>query len=172
MRPAVSDYQHPISGKGRDLYRIEDEHPLYVTTEAISASDRILNGEIPDKGRILTAMSVLFFDYAEAAFTRGIILADTKFEFGVDRHGNLRSADEVFSADASRHQLADTYHEGVVQPSYGGQFVRNWPTGPESGWDRRGDTPRRRCHRILSTRRGPAISRSTDAFLGRSSTRG
>ncbi len=117
-------------------------------------------------------MSVLFFDYAEAAFTRGVIPADTKFEFGVDRHGNLRPAHEVFTADASLHQLADTYHEGVVQPSYGRQFVHNWPTGPDSGWDRTGDTFRHRCHRISSTRRAPAISRSTDAFLGRSSTRG
>jgi phosphoribosylaminoimidazole-succinocarboxamide synthase len=261
MRPALSDYQHLASGKVRELYRIDDEHLLFVATDRISAFDYILDTEIPDKGRILTAMSVFFFDYVDApnhlagppdderipdevlgralvvqelemlpvecvargyltgsglidyqktgkvcgiplppglreaskftqplftpatkaelgqhdenitfakvidlvgtvranqlrdrtlqtyiqgadhALKEGIILADTKFEFGVDRHGNLRLADEVFTPDSSRYWQAVTYQEGVVQPSFDKQFVRNWLTSPESGWDRNGDKP-------------------------------
>src|SRR5215213_5145651 len=66
MRPALSDYEHLASGKVRELYRIDDEHLLFVATDRISAYDYILDSEIPDKGRILTAMSVFFFDYVEA----------------------------------------------------------------------------------------------------------
>src|SRR6185369_12912876 len=261
MRPSLSDYQHLASGKVRDLYRIDDETLLFVATDRISAYDYILDSEIPDKGRILTAMSVFFFDYVEApnhlagppdderipqellgralvvqelemlpveavargyltgsglidyqktgkvcgialppglteaskfaqplftpatkaelgqhdenisfddvvelvgvdratqlrdrtlevyvaaaahALTKGIIIADTKFEFGGDEKGKLVLADEVFTPDSSRYWPADTYQEGVVQPSFDKQFVRNWLTGPESGWDRYGDKP-------------------------------
>ncbi len=261
MRPALSDYQHLASGKVREIYRVDDAHLLLVASDRISAFDYILDSEIPDKGRILTAMSVFFFDLVDApnhlagppdderipaevlgralvvaelemvpvecvargyltgsglidyratgkvcgitlppglgeasrfsqplftpaskaefgqhdenitfadvielvgavranqlrertlqtyvqgadhALTRGIIVADTKFEFGVDAHGNLRLADEVFTPDSSRYWPADTYREGVVQPSYDKQFVRNWLTGPDSGWDRHGDVP-------------------------------
>ncbi len=63
MRPALSDYQHLASGKVRELYRVDDGHLLFVATDRISAYDYILDSEIPDKGRVLTAMSVFFFDY-------------------------------------------------------------------------------------------------------------
>src|ERR1044072_4794265 len=66
MRPALSDYQHLASGKVAELYRIDDRHLLFVATDRISAFDYILDSQIPDKGRILTAMSVFFFDYVEA----------------------------------------------------------------------------------------------------------
>ncbi len=258
MRPALSDYQHIASGKVRELYRIDEQHLLFVASDRISAYDHILASEIPDKGRILTAMSVFFFDLIDApnhlagpaddpripqdvlgralvvrqlemmpvecvargyltgsglldyqatgsvcgialppglgeasrfaeplftpaskadlgdhdenitfeqvaekvgadraeqlrdetlriysqaadhALTKGIIIADTKFEFGVDTDGTLRLADEVFTPDSSRYWPADTYTQGVVQPSFDKQFVRNWLTGPESGWDRHG----------------------------------
>ena len=265
MRPALSDYTHLASGKVRELYRIDDDHLLFVASDRISAFDYVLASEIPDKGRILTAMSVFFFDYLQQAigaanhlagpadderipeqvlgralvvrrldmvpvecvargyltgsgiidyrntgevcgiplpeglteaskfatpiFTpatkaelgqhdenvsfesvaatvgaelaaalrdrtlelytaaaahaleRGIILADTKFEFGTDEQGTLVLADEVFTPDSSRYWPADSYQEGVVQPSFDKQFVRNWLTGPESGWDRHGDVP-------------------------------
>ncbi len=260
-RPALSDYQHLASGKVRELYRIDDQHLLFVATDRISAFDYILDSEIPDKGRILTAMSVFFFDLVEApnhlagppddpripdevlgralvvrqlkmmpvecvargyltgsglldyqrsgavcgiplppglveaskflnplftpatkaeigehdenisfaqvidlvgpvragqlrdrtlatyvqaadhALTKGIIIADTKFEFGVDEHDNLVLADEVFTPDSSRYWPADHYRAGVVQQSFDKQFVRNWLTGPESGWDRASDQP-------------------------------
>ncbi|MCV7176225.1 phosphoribosylaminoimidazolesuccinocarboxamide synthase [Mycolicibacterium sphagni] len=261
MRPALSDYEHLASGKVRELYRIDDKHLLFVASDRISAYDYILDSLIPDKGRILTAMSVFFFDYIDApnhlagppddpripdevlgralvvrqlemvpvecvargyltgsglldyqrngkvcgialppglveasrfdeplftpatkaelgehdenisfnrtielvgavranqlrertlqiylqaadhALTKGIIIADTKFEFGVDADDRVVLADEVFTPDSSRYWPADTYRAGVVQPSFDKQFVRNWLTGPESGWDRNGSTP-------------------------------
>jgi phosphoribosylaminoimidazole-succinocarboxamide synthase len=60
MRPALSDYQHLASGKVRELYRVDDEHLLLVASDRISAYDYVLDSIIPDKGRILTAMSVFF----------------------------------------------------------------------------------------------------------------
>jgi len=78
---------------------------------------------------------------ADHALTKGIIVADTKFEFGVDKYGNVRLADEVFTPDSSRYWRADNYREGVVQQSFDKQFVRNWLTSTESGWDRNGDKP-------------------------------
>lgn len=265
MRPALTDYRHLASGKVRELYRIDDGHLLFVATDRISAFDHILDTDIPDKGRILTAMSVFFFDHlgvanhlagppdderipgevlgralvvralemlpvecvargyltgsglidyqqsgsvcgielpaglgeaskfdeplftpatkaelgahdenvsfdavvelvgaqraaelreatlqiylkaAEHALSKGIIVADTKFEFGIavggDDAAGLVLADEVLTPDSSRYWPADGYRPGEVQPSYDKQFVRNWLTGPDSGWDRHGDTP-------------------------------
>ncbi len=261
MRPALTEYRHLASGKVRELYAIDDEHLLFVASDRISAFDYILDSLIPDKGRILTAMSVFFFgmldtpnhlagppddpripaevlgralvvrrlemmpvecvargyltgsgllDYqrtgavcgielpaglveaskfdlplftpatkaefgahdenisfdrvvdlvgadraaelrdltlrtygeaADHARGKGVILADTKFEFGLDAQGRLVLADEVLTPDSSRYWPADTYAEGVVQPSFDKQFVRNWLTGPDSGWDRSGSTP-------------------------------
>jgi len=261
VRPALTDYRHLASGKVRELYAIDDEHLLFVASDRISAFDFILDTAIPDKGRILTAMSVFFFglvdapnhlagppddpripaevlgralvvrrldmmpvecvargyltgsgllDYqgtgavcgielpaglveaskfdqplftpatkaelgehdenisfdrvvelvgaqraaqlrdltlqtyrqaADHALSKGVIIADTKFEFGADADGRLVLADEVFTPDSSRYWPADSYKEGVVQPSFDKQFVRNWLTGPESGWDRHGSTP-------------------------------
>ncbi|MDP7706725.1 phosphoribosylaminoimidazolesuccinocarboxamide synthase [Mycobacterium sp. TY815] len=261
MRPPLSDYQHVASGKVREIYRVDDDHLLLVASDRISAYDFILDSVIPDKGRILTAMSVFFFglvdapnhlagppddpripqevlgralvvhrlqmlevecvargyltgsgllDYqatgkvcgialppglveaskfaeplftpatkaelgshdenisfervvelvgavtanqlrdrtlqiyvqaADHALTKGIIIADTKFEFGTDREGNLLLADEIFTPDSSRYWPADEYRPGVVQNSFDKQFVRNWLTSPESGWDRHGTEP-------------------------------
>jgi len=257
----LSDYQHVASGKVREIYRVDDDHLLLVASDRISAYDFILDSVIPDKGRILTAMSVFFFglvdapnhlagppdderipqevlgralvvhrlqmlevecvargyltgsgllDYqatgkvcgialppglveaskfaeplftpatkaelgshdenisfervvelvgavtanqlrdrtlqiyvqaADHALTKGIIIADTKFEFGTDRDGNLLLADEIFTPDSSRYWPADEYRPGVVQNSFDKQFVRNWLTSPESGWDRHGTEP-------------------------------
>ena len=64
MRPALTDYQHLASGKVRELYRIDADHLLFVASDRISAFDYILDTTIPDKGRILTAMSVFFFDFS------------------------------------------------------------------------------------------------------------
>ncbi|WP_072687047.1 phosphoribosylaminoimidazolesuccinocarboxamide synthase [Rhodococcus marinonascens] len=261
MRPSLDSYPHLAGGKVRDLYTIDDEHLLLVASDRISAYDHILSTPIPDKGRVLTAMSVLFFgilggnnhlagepddsripeavlgralvvrklnmipiecvargyltgsgliDYKESgavcgvalpeglveasqlpdpiftpadkadlgehdenitfdavvekvgqdlavklredtldvygrasnfAADRGIILADTKLEFGLDPEGNLVLADEVLTPDSSRYWLADAYEAGRVQSSFDKQFVRNWLTSPESGWDRASNTP-------------------------------
>lgn len=81
--------------------------------------------------------------YAKAAAIaeeKGIILADTKFEFGVDKHGTLVLADEVLTPDSSRYWPADTYEEGKVQPSFDKQYVRDWLTN--SGWDKESTPPR------------------------------
>ena len=66
MRPALSDYPHLASGKVRDLYRSADGRLVMVASDRISAFDHVLATPIPDKGRILTAMSVFFFDYIDA----------------------------------------------------------------------------------------------------------
>jgi phosphoribosylaminoimidazole-succinocarboxamide synthase len=77
----------------------------------------------------------------EIARERGIILADTKFEFGARPDGTIVLADEVLTPDSSRFWPVDQYAPGHAQPSFDKQFVRNWLTSPESGWDRKSDTP-------------------------------
>ncbi len=68
----------------------------------------------------------LYREAAEHALRCGIIIADTKFEFGVDAQGTLTLMDEVLTPDSSRYWPADTYREGVNPPSYDKQFVRDW----------------------------------------------
>ncbi|EYT65045.1 phosphoribosylaminoimidazole-succinocarboxamide synthase [Dietzia sp. UCD-THP] len=260
MRPELSSYRHLAAGKVRELYEIDGETLLLVATDRISAYDHVLGTPIPDKGRVLTAMSAYFFDAlevpnhlagpldddripaevlgramvvrrldmvqaecvargyltgsgmveyresgsvcgvelpeglveasrlpepiftpatkaavgdhdenisfeqlsgivgdelagrlrtatlevyaraAEMAADRGLLLADTKFEFGVSG-GELILADEVLTPDSSRYWPADGYEPGRVQPSFDKQFVRDWLTGPDSGWDRSSDSP-------------------------------
>ena len=78
----------------------------------------------------------------EIARSKGIILADTKFEFGRDRTGEIILGDEVLTPDSSRFWPADLWEPGHAQPSYDKQFVRDWLTSPESGWDRNsGEAP-------------------------------
>ncbi len=77
----------------------------------------------------------------ELAAERGIILADTKFEFGVDADGRLILGDEVLTPDSSRFWPADSWEPGHAQPSFDKQFVRDWLTSPESGWDRESAPP-------------------------------
>ena len=67
---------------------------------------------------------------------RGIILADTKFEFGRRADGTTVLADEVLTPDSSRFWPADDWRPGQPQPSYDKQIVRNWLLSAESGWDR------------------------------------
>ncbi len=264
-------WRHIYSGKVRDLYvpvdgslteRIGQESVLVVASDRISAFDHVLASEIPDKGRILTQLSLWWFgqlgvehhvlastvaegvpaavegramickkldmfpveciargyltgsglaEYnesgtvcglplpaglvdgsrlAEAIFTpsakaevgehdenityddvvelvgedtasrlreltleiytraeetargRGIILADTKVEFGLDAAtGVITLGDEVLTPDSSRFWDAATYEPGKAQPSYDKQYVRDWLTSPQSGWDRSSDVP-------------------------------
>ena len=78
----------------------------------------------------------------EIAAERGIILADTKFEFGRDSMGMIVLGDEVLTPDSSRFWPADTWEPGHAQPSFDKQYVRDWLTSPESGWDRKsGEAP-------------------------------
>jgi phosphoribosylaminoimidazole-succinocarboxamide synthase len=83
---------------------------------------------------------------AEIAADAGIVLADTKFEFGVapDSGGGGQSlvlGDEMLTPDSSRFWPAETWSPGSVQPSYDKQFVRDWLTSPASGWDRVSEPP-------------------------------
>jgi phosphoribosylaminoimidazole-succinocarboxamide synthase len=253
---------HVHSGKVRDLYRLPDGRLLMVASDRISAFDHVLRSTIPDKGRILTAMTVWWFerlvelvpnhllsvdspeipaqwrgramictplrmvpveavargyltgsgllDYratgavcgvalppglrdgdrlpapvftpaakaalgehdenvsfdavaatvgaetagrlrdltlaiyaaaAEIATERGIILADTKFEFGYDDAGRLVLGDEVLTPDSSRFWPADQWQPGQAQPSFDKQYVRNWLLSDAAGWDRTGGAP-------------------------------
>ena len=250
---------HLHSGKVRDLYTLESGHLLMVASDRISAYDHLLSPGIPDKGEILTRMSLWWFEqladlvpnhvistqvpervrgralvcerldmfpvecvargylagsglldydatgevcgvplpsglvdgsrlpepiftpatkadigehdenvsfdavvrtvgqesaealrdltlaiYARAegiARGRGIILADTKFEFGARPDGTIVLADEVLTPDSSRFWPADAWQPGRAQLSYDKQFVRDWLTSAESGWDRASDEP-------------------------------
>jgi len=68
----------------------------------------------------------LYEDAAAYALTRGIVIADTKFEFGLDADGTLTLMDEVLTPDSSRYWPVETYREGENPPSYDKQFVRDW----------------------------------------------
>jgi phosphoribosylaminoimidazole-succinocarboxamide synthase len=76
---------------------------------------------------------------ADHARERGIILADTKFEFGLDANGTLTLGDEVCTPDSSRFWPADEYEPGRGQPSFDKQFVRDWASS--TGWDRTPPAP-------------------------------
>ncbi|QHC20280.1 phosphoribosylaminoimidazolesuccinocarboxamide synthase [Streptomyces sp. GS7] len=76
----------------------------------------------------------------DIARERGLILADTKFEFGF-REGRLTLADEVLTPDSSRFWPADQWQPGRAQPSFDKQFVRDWLTSPAAAWDRTGEQP-------------------------------
>jgi phosphoribosylaminoimidazole-succinocarboxamide synthase len=259
-----SDYKHIYSGKVRDLFEFTDGRLLFVASDRISAFDWVLPSTIPDKGRILTAMSLWWFEQLEdivpnhilstnvpdvvkgrATFcenlemfpvecvargylagsgladykvsgsicgnglppglkdgsllpkpiftpatkaplgdhdenvtfdevmvrigmeeaqqirritlavyeralsiskSRGIILADTKFEFGLGLKGlhkdKIILADEVLTPDSSRFWPADQWNPGQSQPSFDKQYVRDWLLSPESGWDKNsGEAP-------------------------------
>jgi len=88
----------------------------------------------------LRDVSIAVYEYAaEHARQRGIILADTKFEFGLDSDGVLRLGDEVCTPDSSRFWPADEYEPGRSQPSFDKQFVRDWASS--TGWDRNPPAP-------------------------------
>jgi len=251
--------RHIYSGKVRELYETDDGVLLLVATDRISAFDHVLATEIPDKGKILTQLSLWWFerladvvpnhlvdaaipaefagramacqrldmvpvecvargylagsglaDYrrtgavcgvtlpaglsesaqlprpvftpatkaprgehdenipasavaglvgrevageleritlevyrrgAELAGRRGIIVADTKIELGFDPGGRLLLADEVLTPDSSRFWPADQWAPGRTPPSLDKQYVRDWLTSPQAGWDRYGPEP-------------------------------
>jgi phosphoribosylaminoimidazole-succinocarboxamide synthase len=82
----------------------------------------------------------LYTEAAEYGATRGILIADTKFEFGLDDAGTLHLMDEVLTPDSSRFWPADGYREGISPPSFDKQFIRDWlETQP---WDKTPPAPR------------------------------
>ncbi|WP_231445439.1 phosphoribosylamine--glycine ligase [Brevibacterium zhoupengii] len=97
-----------------------------------------IGAEAAEKARDLT---IEIYQRAEAiARERGIILADTKFEFGTLPDGTMVLGDEVLTPDSSRFWDAESYEAGQAQASFDKQFVRDWLT-KESGWDKSSDTP-------------------------------
>jgi phosphoribosylaminoimidazole-succinocarboxamide synthase len=76
--------------------------------------------------RIRDISIALYVAASEIAATKGIIIADTKFEFGLDADGTLTLMDEVLTPDSSRFWPAESYQEGINPPSYDKQFVRDW----------------------------------------------
>ncbi len=78
---------------------------------------------------------------ADLAADRGIIVADTKIELGFDAEGTLRLADEVLTPDSSRFWPADQWLPGRSQASFDKQYVRDWLTSPQAGWDRGSGEP-------------------------------
>jgi len=85
------------------------------------------------------ATLALYTQAAEYAATKGVIIADTKFEFGVDESGKLYLIDEALTPDSSRFWPADQYRVGSNPPSFDKQFVRDWLEA--SGWDKQPPAP-------------------------------
>jgi len=113
------------------------EHDENIGFDAV---ERLVGRDVASRLRELTL--AVYRRGRELAAARGIILADTKFEFG--RHpctGELVLADEVLTPDSSRFWPADQWQPGRAQPSYDKQYVRDWLTSPASGWDRSSGQP-------------------------------
>jgi len=90
-----------------------------------------------DDATALRDLTLRLYERAhEIARGKGIILADTKFEFGRDATGAIVLGDEVLTPDSSRFWPADEWEPGHAQPSYDKQYVRDWLTSLASGWDR------------------------------------
>ncbi len=108
-----------------------DENISFAQCEAIIGAE--LAAKVRDTAIALYSAAV------EYAATRGIIIADTKFEFGLDENGTLTLMDEVLTPDSSRFWPADSYVEGQNPPSFDKQFVRDWLES--TGWDKQSPAP-------------------------------
>lgn len=108
-----------------------DENISFAQCEAIIGAE--LAAQVRDTSIALYKAAV------EYAATRGIIIADTKFEFGLDEDGTLTLMDEVLTPDSSRFWPADSYAEGTNPPSFDKQFVRNWLES--TGWNKEPPAP-------------------------------
>jgi phosphoribosylaminoimidazole-succinocarboxamide synthase len=122
--------------------------PIFTpSTKAEEGHDEAIDLEgavaaVGDRGLVEAARDAslaLYRAAADHARSRGVILADTKFEFGVDDAGTLVLADEVLTPDSSRYWPADTYAPGRGQPSFDKQYVRDWAAS--SGWDKAPPAP-------------------------------
>ncbi len=109
-----------------------DENISYKEAEKLLGVSRAL--EVRD------AAIALYVEAANYAATKGIIIADTKFEFGVDEEGRLYLIDEALTPDSSRFWPAESYRVGSNPPSFDKQFVRDWLEA--SGWDKHAPAPR------------------------------
>ena len=115
----------------------QGEHDENISYTAVEAT---VGAETAAKLRSLTL--AIYTAAERIARERGIILADTKVEFGTDpQTGAVTLGDEVLTPDSSRFWDAALYRPGQAQPSFDKQYVRDWLTSPASGWDRASDTP-------------------------------
>jgi phosphoribosylaminoimidazole-succinocarboxamide synthase len=122
--------------------------PIFTpSTKALEGHDEAIDLEgavaaVGDRSLVEAARDAslaLYRAASEHARERGVILADTKFEFGVDEQGALVLGDEVLTPDSSRYWPADGYAPGRGQPSFDKQYVRDWAAG--SGWDKAPPAP-------------------------------
>jgi phosphoribosylaminoimidazole-succinocarboxamide synthase len=135
-----------LPGGLRDSERLPE--PIFTpSTKAEVGHDETIDFDraaeiVGDRGvmeRLRDLSIELYSTAAEHAAERGVILADTKFEFGFDADGVLRVGDEVLTPDSSRFWPADTYEVGRPQPSFDKQYVRDWAAG--TGWDKTPPAP-------------------------------
>jgi phosphoribosylaminoimidazole-succinocarboxamide synthase len=147
------DYQATGSVSGIELppgLRESDRLPTPIftpSTKAETGHDEAIDFEqsaelVGDRdlmARVRDVSIALYAFAADHARDRGVILADTKFEFGLDPSGELVVGDEVLTPDSSRYWPADTYEPGHGQPSFDKQYVRDWASG--SGWDKTPPAP-------------------------------
>ena len=108
---------------------------------------QLLGKEMAEK--VKQASLTIYKDCAEYALTRGIIIADTKFEFGLDEKGALTLIDEVVTPDSSRFWPADSYKPGANPPSFDKQYVRDWLEA--SGWNKKAPAPKLPAEVIAKT---------------------
>jgi len=108
-----------------------DENISFEEAEKLLGADMAL--------QVKNATLALYTQAAEYALTRGIIIADTKFEFGTDGSGKLYLIDEALTPDSSRFWPADQYKVGTNPPSFDKQFVRDWLES--SGWNKQPPAP-------------------------------
>ena len=116
------------------------EHDENISFERMA---QIIGLDLAEKVRS-TALQ-LYTEAAAYAFSHGIIIADTKFEFGLDGDGTLTLMDEVLTPDSSRYWPLDSYQEGSNPPSFDKQFLRDWLEQAEvngAPWDKRAPAPR------------------------------
>jgi phosphoribosylaminoimidazole-succinocarboxamide synthase len=127
------------------------EHPIFTPSAKAEVGhhdenityDAVVGMVGDDIAGRLSELTLKIYSTAEKiARERGIILADTKVEFGYDAvSGSIVLGDEVLTPDSSRFWDAATYQPGQAQPSYDKQYVRDWLASAESGWDKNSDTP-------------------------------
>ena len=115
---------------------------------SFARASEIVGSEVATTLRDLTLQ--LYARADQYAATRGIILADTKFEFGRDEAGRICLGDEALTPDSSRFWSADTWKPGGAQPSFDKQYLRDWLLS--SGWDRQSPPPELPAEVVEKTR--------------------
>jgi phosphoribosylaminoimidazole-succinocarboxamide synthase len=147
---------HALPGGLRESDRLPD--PIFTpATKAQTGHDENITRDQAaalvgaDRFAEVEAISLALYRFgAEHAATRGILLADTKFELGVDPEGRLVLADEAMTPDSSRFWPADEYAPGGPQPSFDKQFVRDYCES--LGWDKTPPGPELPDHVVTGTR--------------------